>query len=195
MKEIYDWVPWFRALARKIAEGGEQYLIDKAKTVEWGGKANPALLQYRDENIDPFSFFYFLAQRNTTNLRPIVYPSVSEQFHIESILPNADAFIFPTPSHNAQVLFHDGETFRPDLLWKLFRQVVGDNPNVDPEDFRKVLGIKQVGVTKLTQALFLINAEYFLPVDSSTEVVSAIVLEEAFPGIKEGIKDNGYGKV
>ncbi len=194
MKEIYDWVPWFRALARKIAEGGEQYLIDKAKTVEWGGKANPALLQYRDENIDPFSFFYFLAQRNTTNLRPIVYPSVSEQFHIESILPNADAFIFPTPSHNAQVLFHDGETFRPDLLWKLFRQVVGDNPNVDPEDFRKVLGIKQVGVTKLTQALFLINAEYFLPVDSSTEVVSAIVLEEAFPGIKEGIKDNGYGK-
>ena len=57
MKEIYDWVPWFRELARKIAEGGETYLIEKAKQVNWG--EDPSLLRYGDEGIDPFSFFYF----------------------------------------------------------------------------------------------------------------------------------------
>ena len=26
MKEIYDWVPWFKELGKRIAEGGEQYV-------------------------------------------------------------------------------------------------------------------------------------------------------------------------
>ena len=47
MKEIYDWVPWFQELAGKIAEGGEAYLIKKAKQVKWGG--DPSLLKYGDE--------------------------------------------------------------------------------------------------------------------------------------------------
>lgn len=195
MKEIYDWVPWFRELARNIAEEGEQYLIDKAKAVDWG-RENPSLLQYGDENIDPFSFFYFLASKaskNTADQRSIVYPSVHETFNITSTQPDGeDAYIFPTPPPVALLLFHDGETFNPPLLWRLFKQVVGDNPNIVPDDFMSVLNITNVAVTKLTQALFLINAEYFLPVDFSTEVVSAIVLEEAFSGIKRGIQDHGY---
>ena len=64
MKEIHDWVPWFRELAGKIAEGGEAYLIEKAKQVDWV-KEKPALLEYGDKGIDPFSFFYFLASKNT----------------------------------------------------------------------------------------------------------------------------------
>ena len=192
MKEIYDWVPWFRKLAREIAEGGEQYLIDKAKDVNWKSKT-PALLKYRDENIDPFSFFYFLAQKNTMAQRPIVYPSVHEQFDIEITLPDvsdADAFIFPKPPSNVRALFHDGETFHPRLLWKLFKQAVGDNPNVDPEDFRKVLGIKQVDVTKLTQTLFLINAEYFLPIDDTTGALQDLSLNELRDNIRrEGLQE------
>ena len=61
MKEIYDWVPWFRELAKNIAEGGEQYLVDKAKDVNWA--KGRALLEFGDEGIDPFSFFYFLASK------------------------------------------------------------------------------------------------------------------------------------
>ena len=61
MKEIYDWVPWFRELAKKIAQGEDQYLVDAAKRVEWRDdeKVQP-LLRHSDENIDPFSFFYSL---------------------------------------------------------------------------------------------------------------------------------------
>ena len=59
MKEIYDWVPWFRELAEKIADGGERDLIDKAKRVAWSDNDKaPPLLRYGDDNIDPLSFFY-----------------------------------------------------------------------------------------------------------------------------------------
>lgn len=59
MKEIYDWVPWFKELANKIAEGGEKYLIDKANRVEWHNDDTvQPMLRYGDENIDPFSFIY-----------------------------------------------------------------------------------------------------------------------------------------
>lgn len=61
MKEIYDWVPWFRELAGKIMEGGEAYLVQKTRQVDWVN--DPSLLRYGDEGIDPFSFFYFLAQK------------------------------------------------------------------------------------------------------------------------------------
>ena len=62
MKEIYGWVPWFRELAEKIAQGGERYLIERAKTVAWKeGGSEAALLNYGDANIDPLSFLYTLA--------------------------------------------------------------------------------------------------------------------------------------
>ena len=35
MKEIYAWVPWFQSLAQRIADGGELFLIELAKTVPW----------------------------------------------------------------------------------------------------------------------------------------------------------------
>ena len=87
MKEIHDWVPWFRELAGKIAEGGEAYLIEKARQVRWGGE-KPALLRFGDENIDPFSFFYFLASKNTRKQREKVYGSVHKVFEIEIPLPD-----------------------------------------------------------------------------------------------------------
>lgn len=168
MKEIYAWVPWFQELARKIADGGEAYLINRAKRVDWVNE-NPALLKYGDENIDPFSFFYFLAQKNTANQRDSVYASVSNVFEIEKPLPDfADEYqwIFPTPLPIAPALFHNNGVGNPDLLWQLFRQAVSSNPNINSDDFKNVLNIGKVGVAKLTQCLFLMNPSYFMPVDS-----------------------------
>ena len=192
MKEIYDWVPWFRGLAEKIADKGEEYLIEKAKhrQMEWG--EDPSLLRYGDEGIDPFSFFYFLASKNSRKQLKRVYDSVSSVFEIESPLPDTDVndyYIFPTP--NFKILFHDGVNFYSDLLWSLFREAVKDNPNIGPDDFKKALNIKQVGVAKLTQTLFLINPEYFPPVDGSIGVLSK-ALDLPAQIEKEIMKDGGY---
>ena len=57
MKEIYDWVPWFKELSSTIAENGEAFLVERAKQVPWKEDgSNPALLLPGDENVNPFPF-------------------------------------------------------------------------------------------------------------------------------------------
>lgn len=88
MKEIYWWVPWFRSLAHRVAEGGPELLVERAKRVEWKEDDSEApLLRYGDENenIDPFSFFYYLAARSSTaKSRQRIYPSISERFGVSA---------------------------------------------------------------------------------------------------------------
>ena len=65
------------------------------------------------------------------------------------------------------MLFHNGELFNPELLWRLFGQAAGYAPNIDPDDFNAALAIPNVGMVKLTQTLFITNPSYFLPVDNA----------------------------
>ncbi len=193
MKEIYSWVPWFRELAKKIEEGGEACLIEKAKQVKWG--EDSSLLQHGDKGIDPFSFFSFLASKSTTNQQELVYKSVSREFEIKIPLPDMhieDYYLFPSSGYN--IFFHDGTDFYFDLLWRLFREAIKDNPNINL-DFKKALDIKEIGVAKLTQTLFLINPNYFLPLDSFTGVLSEALDLPAQSEIENEIKkQDGYGK-
>ena len=166
MKEIHDWAGWFRELGRAIRSAGEDGLITQASQVDWGGK--PELLKNGDQGIDPFSFLYSLAQKNTKRQRPRVYPSVAKCFGLEAP-PNPgndDLYTFPTPAPMAPAVFHDRNELRPDLLWRLFRQAVENEPQIDPELFRDVLEIKFVAIVKLTHTLCLINPAYFVPADA-----------------------------
>lgn len=124
MKEIYWWVPWFRSLAHRVAEGGPELLVERAKRVEWKeDDGDVPLLRYGDENIDPFSFFYYLAARSSpAKSRQRIYPSISEHFGVPTPehLHRNEAFYFPQPLPIA-AQFHDGGTGNPKLLWDLFR--------------------------------------------------------------------------
>ena len=167
MREIYHWTEWFSELANKIAEGGEEFLIERAKQIDWeaAGK-EPPLLHHGDENINPFSFFYTLAQRRSLANRKLIYRSVEEVFNMECQLPaelydSKDAFIFPTPSF--KVLFLGD----PQLLWNLFRSTVRGLDLVDPKHFNDALELRDVRKAKLTQTLFLINSSEFLPCDGT----------------------------
>ena len=202
MKHAYPWVPWFRELAQNIAQGGESYLADRAVLVDWG-KEDHALLKYageNGENIDPFSFFYSLAQRNSVNLFDRVYGSVHKVFELSSEMPstkNEKARTFPTPSFRTPSCFFNGEIndFHPETLWRLFRQAVdtgAGETKIDPRDFAEVLDIKNIAVRKLTQTLSLMNPYYFLPVDRATGVWSKCVLDTPIEKIEERIKDAGY---
>ena len=161
----YTWVAWFEELAGKIAREGEDYLIRHARRVDWR-RDDPPLLAYGDENIDPMSFLYFLAQRNTSNQYKPVFESVTEEFEITSVLSQTPPTI-PTPVPNAAALFHDGKSFDPGLLWSLFRDAVQTDKAslIKHDDFKAALAFPQVGIRKLTQTLFLANPRYFLPVD------------------------------
>lgn len=174
MKERYDWVTWFRKLALKIDAEGEAYLSDKANQVNWQEKKPNHLVYYGEDNIDPFSFFYYLAKKNTTNQLKPVYTSVNEKFEIAEeppFIPDNEKFPFYSPTAKAIATFHDGKTFNPALLWKLFRQAVKDEPEINAKDFHDALKIKQVGAIKLTQCLFLINPYCFIPIDHNFKLL------------------------
>ncbi|MDD9857998.1 MAG: hypothetical protein OXU96_08140, partial [Gammaproteobacteria bacterium] len=201
MKDIYAWVPWFEALARKIDEGGEAYLVECAKRVNWG-KGDPALLKYGDEFIDPFSFFYFLAQKCTRRRVRTVCASVSEVFGIDDteLLSESSlkyGLIFPIPPAIAKALFHSADSTsepegNPNLLWNLFRQAMSGG-NLAPADFKAAVEIKNVGVQKLTQCLFLINPRFFMPIDKGTfrfnDALDLPVYKEAKSMLKH---ENGF---
>ena len=171
MKEIYDWAPWFKELGGKIAEGGERYLIDRAKTVAWKGDGSePALLRYGDENIDPLSFLYTVASLNkSVATRNRVYSSISNAFDMSSQLDfeSDDGFIFPTPP-GINTLFHSRGKGDPGLLWRLFRDALVGFESVKPDEFEKALNLRNVATRSLTQALFLVNPDEFLPIDEQT---------------------------
>ena len=171
MKGIYAWVPWFQSLAQRIARDGQPFLSELAKTVPWKADGSePPLLKYGAVNIDPFSFFNYLAGLSyQLKNRARMYPSISQMVGTpdpESI-DRDDAFMFPaSPTINA--LFHNEGEGRPELLWSLFRSAASGVEFVDESDFDGALEIHGVKVKKLTQTLFLINPKAFLPFDERT---------------------------
>ena len=177
MKEIYDWVPWFQELAKKISDGGEEYLVNRAKTVAWKDNGtDPPLVTYGDSNIDPLSFFYTLAsQSGNRKSRNRVYRSVVSAFQMDRTL-NLDSdefFIFPTPTPQ-NTLFHRRGDGNPSLLWRLFRDAVQGFDAVTAADFEQTLEIGNVATTKLTQVLFLVNPLAFIPIDDHAEALGLV---------------------
>lgn len=190
----YSWIPWFQALVKNIVEGGENYLVERARRVDWTAES-PALLSFGDQGIDPISFFYFLASKNGASSRNLntIFRSVHDEFELPEEVLNCcltESQVIPTPAFIAPLLFHDGKIFNRDLLWKLFRQAVKRGSEIDEGLFSEVLSIKGVGVPKLTQCLFLINPYEFFPID---KIISTTVFREK-GDVENQIKAGGYSK-
>ena len=193
----YRWIPWFRALVRNIVDGDEDALVEKAKQVNWSPSTinKPSLLRFGDEGVDPFSFFYFLASKNnsTSNNLKTIFRSIHEVFGLpDEVAVNCpkSSEIIPTPPPIANLLFHFQGNFRRELLWNLFRQSAMHEPVVDDALFSEVLSIKGVGVSKLTQCLFLINPYEFHPIDKH---VGKVFLEN-HGNVEKNIQKHGYAE-
>ena len=169
MTELFQWVPWFGELAKKVREGRREGLVARAKEVDWAGR-KCAVLAEGEHKADPLTFFYHLASiaRGKAG-REAVYASVAEVFGIESEFDYSldDGFIFPIPL-GLQVRFNNTKT-DPEILWEMFDQACAVDGTsygaISTDTFAKTLQIKGVRVPKLTQVLFLVNPKAFLPFD------------------------------
>ena len=168
MKELFQWVPWFRELAHAVGGARREGLVEAAKHVDWA-RGKCAVLAQGEEKADPLTFFYHLGAIAKSNRRETVYESVAEAFGIESYLDYSldSGFIFPTPPGLA-VMFTGAD---PRIFWEMFdraRRQDGTSYGADIADsFTRTLQIKGVGIPKLTQVLFLINPQAFLPFDTA----------------------------
>lgn len=172
MKELFQWVPWFNELAKKVREGRRKGLVEKVKKVAWPEKMTVAVLADGENRADPLTFFYHLASiaGGTAEKRMTIYESVADVFGIESPLDysNGDCFFFPSPP-GLNVRFNRNVEDNTQLLWEIFDRACrldGTAYDVDLTDtFAEMLDIKGVAIPKLTQVLFLVNPRAFLPFD------------------------------
>ena len=166
MSNLFAWVPWFQELARKIADGGPEYLVPRTHEIPWNKDGERSrLLKYGDENIDPFSFFYVLASKNGMTQ---VHSVISERFQLSAEVDFQGGFYYPTPQARAKLLFHSGGRGNTALLWRLFRSAVTGLDSINGREFNEALSIKNVGISKLTRTLFLMNPRAFLPFDKQS---------------------------
>ena len=171
MNKLYQWVDWFEELARNIADNDHEYLVERAKQVEWKSPnyqwQDFRLFKYGEENVDPFSFIYTLASLNSKASFKRVLEDITDVFKLNQKL-NLDQskidFVIPTPLSIA-TLFHSGYEFNPQLLRKFFNVAVKRPESIDHALFNNILALKGVGTRSLTQALFLISPRKFLPID------------------------------
>ena len=172
--KLYDWVEFFTSVSKAIDVIGQDkitrndLLKEKAKLV-----FGPTHYICNSKEIDPLSFIYSLAQKNTVNQKNETFNACIKAFDLKINLPTD--WYFPTPTPNTKSLFYFkgsyvddfGKLVSVDVLWSLFSDAV-NGKDLSANDFYDVLSIKNVGVVKLTQTLFLINAEKFLPIDERT---------------------------
>ena len=104
------------------------------------------LLNYGDENIDPFSFFYTLAQRSqdSKEAESGYIRALTKQFGMEADILRLNSmnrkmrFIFPDAvvQRAQRAVSRQGRQGNPKLLWNLFRGAVRGLDSVDSRGFR-----------------------------------------------------------
>jgi hypothetical protein len=181
-------VDFFTELAGKINDlrnndDRDSKLFDLAKQ-SFG--EDSAICKY--DYVDPFSFIYFLAQRNTRNQKDRYFSAVKDVFSLNSDIPTD--IVFPTPTPNSTTLYHDGQTFHNDILWKMFDKACAGDDFTDTE-FLAFLNLKAVGCSKLTQTLFLINPESYLPIDNNVYLTEEDTYK-SYPELKKAIDKSGF---
>ncbi len=194
----YDWVPFFKELSTAIKNIGNEpatrKVILKQKALAVFG---PAHAINKFETIDPFSFIYSLAQKITRLKKDEMLSRVIAAFKLTASMPTDT--IFPTPQGNADTCFFwkgtgyinkQGEPVDEEAVWRLFGQAILTGI-LNGEDFQIVISLKGVGVSKLTQTLFLINPVAFWCIDDNALWLPHFHKHKT---VKEEIESKGLAK-
>ena len=165
MKEMFAWVPWFNELAKKIADGGQQYLNDRAREVDWHG-ASP--LPNADA-IDPLLFITVIANEGgKIESRDRVFASLAEIFVIPPLQTGGSRDVWHFP-HSLRLFQYDNpdDPAARDAAWQLLRATVSGS--IDAETFESAAHLPGIGWSRLTTALVLVDAEAHLRLSETAE--------------------------
>ncbi len=168
MDEKYSWVETHKEIAQylKNKEHSQLELIDLLKSVGITGfsdKSKEGDIELSE--IDPFTFFCYIHKHGSKRALELLQ-QIAEQLNLEKPatvngIPSAQplrVWLFPP-----EYLRVNNEVPR---LWSFFKKEL--KGQITDEDFADVLEIKNVGRTKLTEVLFYINPEKYLPINGPT---------------------------
>lgn len=171
IKDEFSWIETHKQLTEFLStkENSQNELIQLLNLVgisplndKTGNGEHDIILR----EIDPFTFFCYIYKYGPK--RRLEYlQKIAETLDIsipqgEYGIPSAQAqkvWLFPY-----EYLRKNNEVKR---LWSFFHKAISDS--ISENDFQDVLQIRSTGKTKLTEALFYINPEKFLPINGPTK--------------------------
>lgn len=169
----YTWIPAFKAVSQWLVdfEDKQEELVDILANIGIDKGFEDEVTEgnrTKLTEIDPFTFFAAFMKFGTVRRRQH-FKKLIEMHHIDAPIPE-DFDGVPT-AQAMSVWFFPYKYRRSEqsipLLWKLFKQIMDDE--VDANLFDSTLAIPGTGFTKLTQSLFYIKPESYLPIDSQTK--------------------------
>ena len=192
----HSWIPFYRELARKLANPKEGWrknqpgLVRMLKEMRDEGVMMHSVLDYLDDWVDPFTVFAIIAR----NLTPENYRSVlvayKSKFELSAPIPEGKPFI---PYIDARKLgYFPGEGDIPRYvsdLWDLFELVWDMDPfapNAQLEmiatKFDACKRIPGVSTAKLTSGFYIVNPTMLLKNDTINGVIGKDVLDRNSTG-------------
>lgn len=191
MEENFTWVQTHKELVQFLATKREHQkeLIDLLKSIgiNEGFKDKDLNDNSIDlEEIDPFTFFFFLYKHGTTN-RLRYLQKIAQKLNLyfpkdDCGIPTAQAqrvWLFPYKKNRM-----DKEVSR---LWDFFESILNDT--ITDEIFENILSIKYAGKAKITEALFDINPEKYFPINGPSKVyLNSLNIDYNFQTFTEYLK-------
>lgn len=168
----YSWKDTFSALANKLADYEDRQPelvtilrdigVDKGLEDFLEDGSHPRL-----KVIDPFTFFSFFMKYGDKK-RVQLFSEISKKAGWDIPVPTGFDGVPTAQALNVWLFPFEGtrtDNMIPNL-WALFHQA--QKHNIDEQLFHAVLGIPGVGFPKLTQCLFYIDPNHYLPIDAQT---------------------------
>jgi 5-methylcytosine-specific restriction protein B len=115
--------------------------------------------------IDPFTFFFYIYKHKGAG-RLLIIQNLAKKLNLP--YPEGDAGLPSTDARNVRLFAYQYDRKGDEIkkLWVFFYNAI--EGTITDEQFEEVLNIKCVGKTKLTQGMFYIDPEKYLPIDKQT---------------------------
>jgi DNA polymerase III delta prime subunit len=179
----YSWRPIYRELSQKLVdyEARQGELLGLLREASKAGVPLGKLLDFdragQDlplSEIDPFTFFASFNRNTHHDHRRALLERCKAFFGLSSPVPD-DFDGIPTANNQNWWFFPYASERRPEDIpahWALARAAVTQGlAGVDEALFDRSLQVKQVGMGKLTQGLFWLRPDEFVPLDGNTRTL------------------------
>lgn len=175
---IYEWNEFYQELARKLLDFRNER-ENFAKKVEeiyriTGIKMPTLTREDKLIDMDPFTFFALFNKGIREENRILILEAISSVFDIKSKVPKSFDGLPVANNLNATYYnFNKNQHEQITNLWKFFEAALAyanDKNSINEENFKKhfdcCIEIKTNGTAKITMALFWMNSDEFINLDS-----------------------------
>jgi len=177
MSTDYSWIKLHNEISQYILDNfkdNHKGLIETLKAIgETKNLTDKSVKgkEYPLEDIDPFTFLSFFNKYSNPINRGSQFRKLKAYWKLKSAVPTEYLGVPTMYGQKVWLFAYSYERKNNDIsiLWKLFDQTVANN--IDEDIFNAALKIKQTGITALTQHMFCVSPNTYLPFDVISHII------------------------